>query len=534
MTPAPPSGTEATRTAGTVSPGGGRNARLLLPGIAIALALVLAGVGAIVISGAYDEPRQAQALGRNIPINDGARNPLDLTANNSPTIVRNPEAEDNLVLANRIDAPTYSCSVATSVDGGASWNPTVIPAPSRNAGKCYAPDVSFAADGTLYLTFVTLKGRANAPAAAWMSTSTDGGKTLSRPIRTPLGKLAFQARVATDPRNARRVYLTWVKASDVGLYKFTEPGNPIQMIRSEDGGRTWTDPAQVNDAKRLRAVAPSPVVGPDGDLYVLYLDLGEDRLDYEGGHRGRGGAPYDGPWQLVLARSTDRGATWRESVVEDTITPTERVIAFTPPAPALAVDGDRVYAAFHTGQRGDADVNLWSLPPGESSWKGPVRVNDNRPRDGTSQYLPKLAVAPDGRLDVAYFDRRADRSNILNEVSMQSSFDQGDSFRKRIRLSDQPFSSRIGFGSERRLPDLGSRLGLVSTDTVAYAVWPDTRAGTRRSGKQDLARGVVGVTDPKRLSGWLESLLRYGGIALILLGAGALVLTVARSRRTAY
>ena len=112
MTAAPPTGTEAPQTTGTYSTdqrGGGRGS--ILPGAFIALALVLAGVGAILISGAYDEPRQAQAVGRNLPINDGARNPLDLTANNSPTIVRNPQAEDNLVLANRIDSPTYSCSV---------------------------------------------------------------------------------------------------------------------------------------------------------------------------------------------------------------------------------------------------------------------------------------------------------------------------------------------------------------------------------------------------------------------------------------
>jgi hypothetical protein len=490
-------------------------------------------VGAIAISGAYNKPRAEQAIGRNIPINDGARNPLDLSANNSPTVIRNPVAKDNLVLANRVDSPTYSCAVTTSVDGGASWNPTVIPAPSSSSGKCYSPDVAFAADGTLYLLFVTLKGKANAPAAAWLSTSNDGGKTLSRPIRAPLGKLAFQARLTTDPGNPRRLYLTWLKASDVGLYKFTDTGNPILSVRSEDGGRSWTDPVRVSDAGRMRVVAPSPAAGPNGNLYVLYLDVGEDRLDYEGGHHGRGGPPYDGMWQLVLARSTDRGASWKESVVDSKLIPTERFIVFSPPAPSIAVDGDRVYAAFQDGKLGDADVDVWSLPPGKSSWKGPVRVNDTRERDGTSQYLPKLAVAPGGRLDAVYFDRRADRSNVLNEVSFQSSFDKGDTFRKHIRLSDQPFSSRIGFGSERGLPDLGSRLGLVSTDRVAYGVWPDTRAGTRRTGKQDLARGVVGVTHPQRLSSGLKNLLRYGGIVLILLGAGALALTMARSRRLA-
>lgn len=169
---------------------------------------------------------------------------------------------------------------------------------------------------------------------------------------------------------------------------------------------------------------------------------------------------------------------------------------------------------------------------GASEWSGPVRVNDTPKGDGTAQYLPKLSVAPDGRLDVLYYDRRADGTNVLNEVSLQSSFDEGKSFIPRVKVSDRAFSSRIGFGLERGLPDLGSRLGLLSTDSRAYAVWTDTRAGSVRTAKQDIARGVVGFNDPPRLSGAVETLLRIGGVALILLGAAALVGAFVRRRDT--
>ena len=486
----------------------------------VGLALVLLGIGTILISTAYDSPRESKVLGRNLPVNEGARIAADISANNSPSLVRNPVDGANLAEANRIDSPRFSCSLNVSFDGGGRWTQTPIPAPRGEEPKCYAPDVAFAADGTLYLSFVTLKGRANSPNAVWVVRSSDGGKTLSQPVRTPLGKRAFQVRLTADPAEPKRLYLTWLAASDLGLYKFTEPGNPIRAIRSEDGGANWTAASTVNSASRSRVVAPFPALGPRGELYVLYLDLGGDVLDYQGAHRGRGGPPYIGRWQLVLARSSDRGATWRESVVEDEVTPTERFIVFTPPFPSLAVDRDsgRVYAGFHDGRSGDADVRVWSLPAGGTSWEGPTRVNDTRERDGTSQYLPQLAVAPNGRLDVLYYDRRADRTNVLNEVSLQSSFDEGKSFERRIRLSDRAFSSRVGDGTGRGLPDLGSRLGLISTDSRAFAVWADTRAGTRKTLKQDIARGLVAFNDPPRLSGLAESLLRYGGIALILTG----------------
>ncbi len=494
--------------------------------ILIGLALALLGAGAVLVSTSFDKPRKAEPLGRNLPVNEGAGNALDLSAHNSPSLERNPRNPANLVVADRVDSPRYSCTLNVSFDGGGNWNQTPIPAPAREEPKCFAPDVAFGPDGTLYLLFVTLKGRANAPNAAFLATSRDGGKTLSEPIRTPLGKLPFQARLTADPERPRRLYVTWLKASDVGLYKFTETGNPIMSVRSENGGRTWTRPMQVSKPTRLRVVAPSPAVGPGGELYVAYLDLGQDRLDYEGAHRGRGGAPYDGRWQLVVARSRDRGSSWEESVAEPSVTPSERFIVFTPPSPSVAVDpaSGRVFTAFQDARLGDPDVWLRSLPKDSKKWDGAVRVNDTRRRDRTAQYLPKLAASPDGRLDVVYYDRRGDRTNVLNHTSLQSSYDQGKSFAGRVRLSDRPFSSRVGFGSERGMPDLGSRLGLLSTDKRALAVWTDTRAGTTKTGKQDLARRVVAFNDPPRLAGWLEAMLRWGGLLLILLGVAVLVI----------
>lgn len=509
---------------------------LTLPLFVIAVALVAAGVGAIIVSSSYDTPREARTLGPTLAINDGAANPADLNANNSPTLVRNPVEEGNLVTANRIDSPAYSCSLHVSFDGGGRWTQTGIPAPRGEEPKCFAPDAAFSADGTLYVSYVTLKGRANAPNNVWITRSSDGGKTLEPPVRAPLGARAFQVRLTADPDAPKRIFLTWLKADELGLYTFSNTGNPIMAIRSDDGGVNWTEPTRVSSASRERVVAPTPAAGKaSGELNVLYLDLGDDVLDYGGGHRGRGGPPYSGDWQLVLARSTDNGATWRESVVEDAITPTERFIVFTPPSPALEVDRDsgRVYAAFHDGRNGDADVMLWSLPSGGGEWSGPVRVNDTPRDDGTAQYLPALSVAPDGRLDVLYYDRRADRTNVLNEVSLQSSFDDGKTFTPRVEVSDRAFSSRIGAGLERGLPDLGSRLGLLSTDSRAYAVWTDTRGGSVRTAKQDIARAVVGFNDPPRLSGTVETLLRIGGVVLILLGVAALVGALAQRRRSA-
>ncbi|MDQ6776853.1 MAG: glycoside hydrolase [Actinomycetota bacterium] len=520
---------DANRKAARVS-AGGRPPELSLrvPWVLAGIALVLLALGAFLISTAFNSPHEMRRIGGNLAVNVGALNPLDLSSNNTPIVAGNPANPANLVIANKIDSPTYSCALNVSFDGGGHWTQTPIPVPGTtgHVPECYAPDASFGADGTLYVSFVTLAGRANAPHAAWLVTSRDGGQTLSPPIATPLGRDAFQVRVAADPRVPGRVYLVWLKAAPaLVLYGFGAAGNPIDAVRSDDGGRNWMAPTQVSAPGQSRVISPAPAFGPRGQLYVLYLNLEGDSLDYSGASGGSAGPPYAGQWQLALARSLNRGTSWTGSTV-GSVAPTRRFIVYTPPFPSLAVDpaSGRLYVAFENAHGGHSDVNLWTLAPGARSWSSPVRVNDTPVKDATEQYLPKVAVAPNGRVDIVYYDRRGDPTNVLNQVSLQSSYDHGKTFSRHIVLSNRPFSSRIGFGADRGLADLGGTLGLVSTANHAMAAWADTRAGTLVTLKQDIARQIVAFNSPERLSAGLKAVLRIAAIALVLLGIAVMVM----------
>jgi hypothetical protein len=513
-------------------PAGRRTAWVAM--LLVAGALVLVGVGAVLAARAAQRPPQPELQAGNVPLNKEAGDPDAFASHNSPVVARNPTDAANVVVANRTDNPDFGCALHVSFDAAASFTPSAVPVPNAEESKCFAPDVAFGPEGKLYVLFATLRGEGNRPHAVWLSTSSDGGETLSEPRRV-LGELSFQVDLAVDPQQPGSVYLTWLDAEDTSTLAFPDTGYPVRFMSSRDSGQTWSTPSVVNDQDRERVVAPRAVVGPEGALQVVYVDLGEDRLDWAGAHGGRGGPPYEGQWELVAARSDDAGATWQETSV-DTLRPPKRVVVFLPEFPALAVDRDRgrLYAAYHARVAGDADVWLWRSDDGGATWDGPTRVNDTSPDDGTAQYLPQLDVASTGRLDAIYYDRRADADNVANEVSLASSNDGGATFSQRLVLSNQPFDSRVGFGNVG-MADLGSRLGLLSTSDRALAVWADTRHGTLASEKQDLVRQTVAFVGPDVPARWMQAPLRYGGGTVAaaggLLGCGAVVAAWRRRRR---
>lgn len=469
-------------------------------GLAVAAvfgAVALVGAAGWAGAGAGGGTGPAIVVGGNRPIDLGrAADSLDATAANSPKVVVNPRDPTDLVLVSRIDAPRFSCGMHVSYDGGSTWRQTPIPVPPGTpAVACFGPDAAFGADGSLAVSFTSagsVPGQGTAPDGVWVATSHDGGRSLGAPVRAG-GALAFQVRMAADPSAPGRVYLCWLQATDTTPWGLVGTGNPIMSSRSDDGGVTWSGPVRVSAATRSLVIAPAPAVTADGGLVVVYLDVGDDRLDYGGAHAGKGGDPYPGPWWLVAARSADGGSTWQEAVV-DRLTPAARFLQLFPPTPSVAVAGRRVYVAFADRRLGDADVWVWASADAGTRWSPGRRVNDARPGD---QYLPAVSVAADGRVDVVYYDRRSDPGGTMNEVSLQSSRDHARRFGPRTLLSDAAFDSAIGFGAERGMPELGSRLAVVAGRIGSLAVWADTRSGTQASPHQDLASAVARIrADP--------------------------------------
>lgn len=442
-------------------------------------------------------------------------------ANNSPQLAVHPDDDEVMALANRLDKPVFGCALHVSGDGGQSWVPVdPVGELPEGAETCYGPEVAFGPDGALYFLFAGLSGEGNTPMGVFVTRSDDAGRSFSEPVRV-LDELSFGAQLAVDGRG--RLHVAWIDADEVGVGSLAPPPNPIMARSSADGGATWSEPVRVSDAGRQRVVAPTLAVGADGAVHVAYYDLLDDAVDY----RGVEGPVWDGEWEVVVASSTDGGASFAEGEVIAEPRPHERImVVFTAASPALATGGDgRVCAAWSDAAEGAADVWARCRRP-EGEWLAPVRVSDPSAGEAT-QELPQLAVAPDGRIDVVFLDGRRPPADDYVDVFYAASVDGGESFTAGTRVSQH--TSYTGFGprypavpSAAGMTEFGSRIGLASTDQRVVTAWTDTRNQTARSQGQDVFAAVVadlpggpaaGVT-----VGWLAGAVAVGAAVVVAAG----------------
>lgn len=491
-------------------------------------------VGGSLAGGRWEQRSGTLGVVSETPVTamDLARDP----ASNSPQYAADPTDGRFVVLGNRMDAPAFNCALQVSGDGGRRWA-TADPVPSlpEGADTCYAPEVAFDRQGVLYYLFVGLAGAGNEPMGVFLTTSADQARSFTPP-RQVLGPFNFGVRMAIDTTmgDRGRMHLVWLHAtSDPPLGGFGPPPNPILASYSDDGGRTFSASVQVNDATRSQVVAPALALGPRHRVEVGYYDLGDDARDYQGLE----GPRWEGRWALVVSSSADGGRRFGPgTVVDPEVIPVDRVmLIFTMPPPSLVAGPKATCVAWTDARHGDADA-LVSCKQGPG-WRQPGRLNDDRLGNGLRQYLPRLSLSPDGRIDALFYDRRDDAGNLGTWVYYTYSNDGGRSFAPNMKVTPEPFDPRIGqqYGvvSASQQVEFGSRLGLWSRRHDALAAWTDTRNADPNSTGQDIFTAEVALAGRVARG-------RPLGVLLVAVAAAVLVATaisrrraVGRTRRTA-
>ena len=152
--------------------------------------------------------------------------------------------------------------------------------------------------------------------------------------------------------------------------------------------------------------------------------------------------------------------------------------------------------------------------------------------------FPGIAVAPNGRVDVAWYDGRLspvpagdpEEDVAWTDIFASSSSNGGRTWSPNIRVSDRSSDRSVGVWSN----NIGSAgpVGVTSTNDAAYFAWQDTRNGNSTTQSEDVYAASLRFDDspaPVRESDRPDWPLLAGGTALGM-GIGTALVWVVSSR----
>jgi hypothetical protein len=131
--------------------------------------------------------------------------------------------------------------------------------------------------------------------------SQDGGSTFSQPLNLSRS-VGGDGKGRINKELWHNGSLDIAAGSDGAIYAaWTEYDGPLWLARSNDGGRSFSDPRKVSGDAASPARAPSLALAPDGTLYLAWTRGEDDAADIHVAKSADGGTRFSEP--RIVARS---------------------------------------------------------------------------------------------------------------------------------------------------------------------------------------------------------------------------------------
>lgn len=424
------------------------------------------------------------------------------------------------------------CAVHISGDDGRTWfsGGDVVSEPYTDCtldGEWgpYA-SIEFGDDGVLYVAFVASEHVVPSPdwlpRHVFLARSDDGGQTFTTTQVYEAPDEYGPARnkgptLAVDPNDSDRVFVGW-RQGEWGDGKLQS-----LVAASTDGGETFAEPVDVSTD--TGGDYPNLTVDGEGTLHAVTWARVWPQVD----------APEDTPLRPLFHRSsTDDGQTFSE--------PHEIVPGYQdhekPPRIAADPATSDLYVVWTSteephnrepGFDGDLDVRFSKSTDSGNAWSEPTVLNDDETE--TDQSVPGIAVAPNGRIDVAWYDDRHTPEDVdapLQDVYATSSTDGGETFAANTRITDRRIYRSVGIWGN----NIGSQanMGVASLSNGAYFSWQDSRNANPDAQPEDVYMAKLPMSDTAASGVAADSTgspmiwgLIGAGVALVLSGVVLLV-----------
>jgi hypothetical protein len=372
-----------------------------------------------------------------------------------------------------------------SSDGGKNWGAVdlPLPPPATTNGTDFGsdPGVAFDTRGNVYYSYIvvffnrffkSIQGTEMAVAK-----SSDGGKTWPQVtffnFNSGTGRFNDKPMIAVDtnPLSPFRdsVYVAWDNASfNAGK---SSANNALLFARSTDGGQTFSSPLALNalTGGPNSVIGADPFVGPNGEVYVSWHDIQNNRL--------------------MINSSLDGGVMFGQ---QQSIAQT--VVAFDDGIPAMASRRALLYPACDADRSGSAnrgtlycswmdetatngtDVFVARSTNRGGSWSAPVRVNDDPTGVRKDQFNQWLSVDPtSGSINLSWNDARNDPADTKTDIFFAQSTNGGASFAPNVKVTTAMTDESAANPNADAGNQYGDYEGIVAFGGIIHPIWTDGR-----------------------------------------------------------
>jgi hypothetical protein len=328
-----------------------------------------------------------------------------------------------------------------------------------------------------------------------VAVSTDGGVTFSTPVSAVAG--------AFDTPEGR--------------------AEPLKVRGAPSAGATpppaGSRAAQPDAAVNFGGVNPRIVVADNGTAYAMWIATTANL------------SPGP-PLAHYISRSTDHGKTWTPTQINPFSTKIadsfEVQIAWSPEGGSEGT----LHLVWEGASRPEiaslSDIYYRRSTDGGKTWSEVKQLDDDDPKQLFINRIPDVRVAPNGRVDIVWWDTRDDPGITATDAYYIHSEDNGTTWSKNIRVSDRSVDRRIGPFAQNF--DLWSPPGLLSTNEYALLAWEDTRNGNAVTQTQDIYSAAVQYEVLAEGESQAPKYVLAGALGLV--AAGLVFLLIAIRRRS--
>jgi hypothetical protein len=442
-------------------------------------------------------------------------------------------SNNNNVVASFADFRSRRCGLMRSTDGGQTWRkleaspaPQTYPSCMSNNSNVFQGPLAFGRNSTLYYGLAGWDVQDRAVGSGGnvnilLARSTDLGDTwqtaVVRNVRGAEGEKVENNRpvgqIAVDSKSGGEdiVYISWQYSTPFVTAPNANPTRAV-VATSVNGGRDFgepvdiTAPAWADGANRQKAISsptattlapgvttttllapagsraaqanqaanfggrnPAITVDNKGNAYALWFNTGANLAP----------GVLTGEW---VSKSSDKGKTWT-AVQAGPMSPYTGGVGRIAWSPGGGSEGTvHIVSQVNPSAQQSAnniiasnfDVVHKMSTDGGKTWSEPRTINDDDPKQQYAQVIPMISVAPNGRVDVAWWDTRSDPGIRGNDVYYAYSNDDGKTWSKNVRVSDRTIDRKFGVWGNNF--DMSSPPGIASTNAYAVFGWDDTRA----------------------------------------------------------